>query len=423
MHNKHSEGPITRMDNGHALVPKERYTSKEFMQLEWQHVWTRTWLLAARCEDLTNIGDQVMFDIGQESVVIVRSSTAEIQAFYNTCPHRGARLMNCEKTNQEMVRCPYHGWEWHLDGRLKRIHDPTFLQKGKDHPELRLIPVKTQLWGGFVWINFDPNAKPLEEFLGTITQRIEPYLLEKHTLIRDITLEWECNWKVSLDNSNETCHVQAVHPQLLDLLNDEDTKPEIHTDHSCFWVRFGVVSPKRGPLAPNTIPEGLRGIMEKLGLPPSNFRGTISEVREALKQSAKKLFEERQISYPNLSDDELIDNFHGHVFPNLMFNILPPGYWLFRARPHPFDPNRMLMDFQEYERYSPQTKKPRPEHKYYQNANISLDAVLDQDAAILPEVQRGMLSSGFKFLRLGMQEQRLRHMHEVLDRYIYPKNT
>lgn len=411
------------MENGHALVPKERYTSHEFMELEWQHVWTRTWLLAARCEDLRNVGDQTTFDIGRESILIVRSSPEEIRAFYNACPHRGARILDCGKTQSEMVRCPYHGWEWHLDGRLKRIHDPTFLRKGQDHPELRLNKVLTQCWGGFVWINLNPDAPPLEKFLGSIATRIEPYLLERHTLLRDFTLEWDCNWKVSLDNSNETCHVQSVHPQLLDLLNDEETSPELHGDHSCFWVRFGVVSPKRGIVQHGTIPEGLRGIMQKFDLDPAQHQGGIEQVRTAMKNAAKKQFEDRQIPFPALSDDELIDNFHGHVFPNLMFNIVLPGYWLFRARPHPSDPNRMLMDFQEYERLSPTTRTSRPEHKHYKHGEISLDAVLDQDAAILPQVQRGMVSSSFKYLRLGMQEQRLKHMHQILDRYIYPQDN
>ena len=167
----------------------------------------------------------------------------------------------------------------------------------------------------------------------------------------------------------------------------------------------------------------LHGIMQKFGLDPAQHQGGIEQIRTAMKSAARKQFEERQIPFPALSDDELIDNFHGHVFPNLMFNIVLPGYWLFRARPHPSDPNRMLMDFQEYERLSPTTRTSRPAHKHYKHGEISLDAVLDQDAAILPQVQRGMVSSSFKYLRLGMQEQRLKHMHQILDRYIYPQDN
>jgi phenylpropionate dioxygenase-like ring-hydroxylating dioxygenase large terminal subunit len=401
-----------------AQVSTERYTSPAYAALEWERVFRRTWLLAGREADLAEVGDQRLFEIGPESIVLVRSAPGEVRAFYNVCTHRGSRVVTCSAQRASSLRCPYHSWEWHLDGRIKRLTDPTVLARGADPAEIGLRPVRCATSMGFVWITLDPDAPHLEAYLGSIAPRMAPYLLEEHALVRDLTVEWECNWKVCLDNSNETYHVGTIHPQLLDILDDEDTRPELHGDHSCFWVRFAQMSPKRA--ATRGVPHGLSEFFRKFGGDTSVLGDDVAGARALLKQTVRAFFQERGFSYPGLDDDGLVDNFHVHVFPNVMFNVLLPGYWLFRARPHPTDPTRMYVDFQEYERVGRGTKPPpRPPHVVHPRGEpVAIDSVVDQDAAIVGQVQRGMASSSCQWVRFGAQEARLRHMHEVLDRYI-----
>jgi phenylpropionate dioxygenase-like ring-hydroxylating dioxygenase large terminal subunit len=403
---------------GPDLIPRDRYISEAFMRLEWDHMWTRTWLLAGRTADLREPGDFFTFEIGVESILVVRDAPGSIRAYYNVCQHRGTQLSTEHSGHVECVRCPYHGWEWHLDGRLKRITDASAFPKGTAASELSLRAVACSEWAGFVWIHMDPNAAPLMESLGTLAPALQPYLLDQHALVRDVTIEWDCNWKVCMDNSNETYHVQSIHPQLLDLLDDVNTRPEIHGDHSCFSVRIGAPSDRIGPT--DEPPKELGRLMQKYGLSPDAFRGSISGVRPAIQRALREQLRQDGIDYPALSDDQLIDNCHVHIFPHAMLNIMLPGYWLFRVRPHATDPQRMYFDFQEYTRIARgRPVPPRPRHTRHRHGEISLDTVLDQDASIMPLVQRGLRSRGCPPLRLGAQESRLRHMHEVLERYIY----
>jgi phenylpropionate dioxygenase-like ring-hydroxylating dioxygenase large terminal subunit len=401
-----------------ALIPPERYTSAEFMRLEWEHMWRRTWLLAGRVADLSRVGDFFTFEIGHESLIVVRGVDDAIRAMYNVCSHRGTRIVSRSRGNCAHLTCPYHAWEYHLDGRIRRITDPSLASLGAGPEALRLPTVRCETWAGFVWVCLGESAPPLHQYLGSIAHQLEPYLPDQHALVRDVTVEWDCNWKVCIDNSNETYHVRAIHPQLLEVLDDEDIRPEIRGDHSCFRVRFGVPS-RRFPHG-DEIPDGLRKLMEKAGVNPSTFRGRRGDVRDALKAAARARYAADGIDYPGLSDDELVDNFHVHVFPNVMFNFLLPGFWIFRARPHATDPNKMWFDFQEYERF-PASREPqvRPEHRVVRAGEVALDTVLDQDAAIVPEVQRGMRSAACRPLRFAAQERRLLHMQETLERYIF----
>ena len=104
-------------DLGHEPIPKERYTSAEFARLEWERMWTKVWLLAGRESDLQTAGDYFTYEIGPESILIVRQTDGSIAARYNVCMHRGNRL--CEPGRGHVSRaftCGFHGWQYGFDG-------------------------------------------------------------------------------------------------------------------------------------------------------------------------------------------------------------------------------------------------------------------------------------------------------------------
>lgn len=397
-----------------ARIPPARYTSREFMELEWEHVWTRTWLLAGRSTDIPAAGDYFLYEIGRESIVVVRDASGAIRAHYNVCQHRGSQLVQAPRGHLECFRCPYHGWEYQLDGRVRRITDASAFLRGHAS-DIALSSVRCEEWQGFVFVNMDEAAAPLSDSLGSLAPALAPYELGTHALIRDLTVEWECNWKVCMDNSNETYHIQSVHPQLLDMVDDVDTPPEMHGDHSCFTVHMGVPSGRRGPS--DGLPGELARYLGKFGLEERNL--TVAEVPAAIRAALRARLRREGIDYPALTDAQLADNYHVHLFPNVMFNIMLPGFWLFRVRPHASDPERMYFNFQEYERIGDgRPIPPRPTHTHHVGS-VAIDTVLDQDAAIMSVVQRGLRSRGCPPLRFGAQEARLLHMHEVLERYVY----
>ncbi len=162
---------------GTAPVAKERYTSREFMRLEWQRMWTRTWLLAGRESDAPNPGDYFTFEIGIESVLVIRQADGSLAARYNVCMHRGNRLREPGRGHAESFACLFHGWRYGIDGKLLAVLDSHSFPQGCEGLDLR--PVRSETWAGFVWLNLNPAAEPLRDYLGVIPEHLDPYHFEE----------------------------------------------------------------------------------------------------------------------------------------------------------------------------------------------------------------------------------------------------
>ncbi len=417
-----TETPIEKApdpDLGHDPIDQRRYFSREFMQLEWERMWSKVWLLGGREVDIPEPGDYIVTEIGPESILIVRQRDGGVRAFYNVCQHRGARLRGCgigTTGDSQTFKCPYHHWEYKLDGSFYRIPDIDTFPQGK--PNHALSEIHCDTWGGFVWYTLNESPQPLLEFLDPIPRHLEPYNLNKMVQTRDITVEWNCNWKTSVDAFNETYHVQGIHPQLLWYLHDLDVQIDCYERHNRYLIPFGTLSPR--VRKPPAIPEPIKTIMKAAGMDPADYDRPISEIRRDV-QKHKRIFGASQgKDYSRLNDDQLTDDFHYQIFPNLSLNVHADDFWIFRQRPHPQDPDRMFYDIMTFELVPDGQEWPaRAEHKQWKHGDKSIGLVLDQDAENLPSVQAGMHSKGFKGLWIGAQEMRIRHFHKVLDDYLY----
>jgi phenylpropionate dioxygenase-like ring-hydroxylating dioxygenase large terminal subunit len=404
-----------------ALIPKERYTSSEFMRLEWERMWTRVWLLAGRESDATTPGDYFTFEIGPESILVCRDRQGRLGAHYNVCLHRGNRLCEPGMGRAASFTCAFHGWDWDLDGALRCAVDAKTFSQGIPKG-LRLSPVRCETWGGFVWINLDPNAGPLHEYLEVIPQDLEPYRMADQVVVDDFTIEVGCNWKTSVDAFNEAYHLAATHPQLIEWTDDVNVPIDLYDRHSRFVLRTGVPSPRAG--SSDRIPEPVRELlMRGSGIDPDAFTGTMADVRPAVFKATRKLCADVGIDLSRLADEQLIDDYHYTIFPNITLNIHGRGFWLFRHRPHPTDSNKMLFDYQDFAHLPPGAAHQRPAPRDYTPGSCSLGEVMDQDLCNLPRVQAGMNSRAFTGLLLGDQERRIRHFHRTLERYVDGGNT
>ena len=200
-------------------LPAATYLDDDVWALERERIWFRQWVAVARLEDLVSVGDRILADLAGESVIVVRAGDG-LHAFYNVCQHRGAELVDrhgpaCGSSGA-VIRCPYHGWTYGLDGELRVA--PFFERPGTgDGQPIRLSALAVAQWGGFVFV-CDSPGDDLAGQLGPVIERLRRYPLDE--LRRGSSLQYEvaANWKVIAENYNECYHCGPVHPELCTLV-------------------------------------------------------------------------------------------------------------------------------------------------------------------------------------------------------------
>lgn len=413
--------PAPKPNFPYDAIPKERYTSPDYMKREWEGMWTKVWLLGCREDDIPNPGDHIVTEIGRESILLVRQRDGSARAFFNVCQHRGNLLVHGAhepKEGADDFRCRYHNWRYGLDGRFADIPDLETFPQGA--PACGgLISLPCDRWGSFVWFSLNPRAEPLREYLGVIPEHLDPYHFDRMALTEWKTVEWDCNWKASVDAFNESYHVQGTHPQLLYYLDDLDIQIDCLGRHSRYLIAFGVLSPR--VISPSEIPPPIKSMMRDAGMDPASYEGSIYNARESIQKFKRENGSKQGRDYSSLNDDQLTDDYHYTIFPNITMNVHADDMMMFRQRPHPDDPNKMFFDyfmFKLKDHDFDAAAYERPRHRQYKHGETSLGLVINQDAYNLKFVQQGMNSAGYSGLWLGDQELRIRHFHQTLEDYL-----
>jgi len=206
-------------------------------------------------------------------VLMVRQQDGGIRAFYNVCRHRGNRLVEAGRGSVEKFQCSFHGWEYGCDGALEHVLDADTFPQGI--PNRGLVELPCDTWAGFVWYSLNPDVEPLADYLDPVDKHLAPYNFDKMAQTRDITVEWDCNWKASVDAFNESYHVKATHPQLLWHLDDLNIQIDCYERHSRYLIPFGCLS-QRVPVPPD-IPPGIKLLMNAAG----QTSGMLKQIRPA----------------------------------------------------------------------------------------------------------------------------------------------
>ena len=411
------------VDLGSELIPKQRYISKDFAQLEWDKMWTKVWTNAGLVADIPNPGDYFCYELGGESIIIARQDDGSIAAFYNVCSHRAMRVVPEGSSGQlACFTCPFHGWQYGRDGSIAKITDANTFTQGLKVKELGLKPLRCEQWGGFVWVNMNEDCETLHEFLDVLPAHLEPYDFAAATPIYDVTVEVDCNWKTCLDGFAEAYHVQQTHPGLMRYSDDVNVQYDLYNKHSRMIYKLGLVSPR---LQQQEITQELRDMcLRPSGIDPDNYQGGLEDMRDQLVKSVRgTLSEMTGANYDRLHDTQCIDDFHYMIFPNLVLNIHGSGFMFFRMRPNINNPDRMLFDYQFLYR-GPKLGLERAKHRYgilregFSFSDFDGGDVLDEDFANLPLVQSGMHSKSFSGLLLNQQEIRIRNFHRILESYV-----
>ena len=199
---------------GPSLVPVARYIERKYHELEKKKLWNRVWQMAAHEDDFAEVGDAVPYDIADKSYLLVRTGEDEYKAYYNACLHRGRKLREVRARGLDELRCPFHGWSWHLDGSLKQI-PCAYDFAGLDREAESLPEVRLERWGRFLFVNPDPNAAPLADHLGDLGSHFELLPYERRFKQAHVAKVIRANWKTVQEAFMESYHVLMTHPQIL----------------------------------------------------------------------------------------------------------------------------------------------------------------------------------------------------------------
>ena len=191
-------------------LPRGCYDAQAFYEREVERIFLKTWLFVGRADEVARQGDFFTVETGGGPVIIIRGRGGDVRAFANTCRHRGARLLNGNGNCQRAIACPYHGWTYGLDGSL--LGAPAMERTANfEKSKYGLWAVRVAVWDGFVFINFDSDCEPLEDYLGDLPQRLATYGFGDMVCVRRRQYDIACNWKLFVENSVEDYHTATVH--------------------------------------------------------------------------------------------------------------------------------------------------------------------------------------------------------------------
>jgi phenylpropionate dioxygenase-like ring-hydroxylating dioxygenase large terminal subunit len=380
-------------------------------------------------------GECITTNLGRESIICVRGDDNVVRAFYNSCPHRGTRITEEGESWVNNFSCPYHGWEFDRTGATVFVPNEEDYTQGSPCGHTRLKSIQCRELFGLIWINMDPDAGSLEDFLGTeIVTELNSYNMQNAVRVMNMTADSPCNWKIITDNFNEAYHVQVLHPGLIPYIEANYKACQFDTfkeGHNRGWF------PSHNPSSLHEgeeVAEHLAAIMQQWGLNPADYYGKENhpKVREALQKAKRELGAEKGYKhYENYADYQFTDYIIYNIFPNSVITVGPDGVQLLRPRPHPSgDPQRCLFDHWWMVQPVPgMTTTPSPaggpdlpvqdgEYELVMFGEKSLGRTADEDLSIAKMQQEGLSSNGFQGFYMPHQERRVQRFHEVLNRYM-----
>lgn len=359
-------------------LPPGRYTDQVFFDLERKYLWSKVWLYAAHISQLPEAGSYLLLEIPAAPIFLVRDRDGEVRAFYNVCSHRGAPLVREPCGQATVLRCTYHQWSYNTRGELLGVMDERDFPPPFDRSTLGLVPVRCERWGGFLFINEDPDAPPLLDWLGMIADEFRQFEIDtlRPAAIKSYTLE--CNWKLTMDAFLEVYHIKGIHPQTV-----------------------GAALDHRGAVM-GLLPNGHTRMTCPTNLPPAQQR----ELRGYGDRDRNGM--------PTVAAGEIARHYHvsHNVFPNL---ITPVGetarqflmFW-------PLSLTRTRVDVVHFGRDWGEGDRPEG-----WNALLAFwDIVMAEDLQFLEWQQKAVLSPGFRGYRLSYMERRIYYAHEAIDRMI-----
>lgn len=343
-----------------STLPSRWYTDPHILEQEKVKIFSRTWQLVGRVDQVAQPGDFFTTIIADEPIIVVRSTDEKLRALSNVCRHRAGPVARGEG-HCPVFRCGYHGWTYALDGRL--LGTPEFEGVECFSKEANSLPeFKVEIWGALVFVNLNPEAAPLGETLEDLPALLAPRDLASMRLAARKDWYVDCNWKVYVDNYLEGYHIPIVHPSLMRELDYAQYRTET--------------------------------------------KGSYSLQHSPIKRSDSARLRRDENAASNEAQ-------YFWIFPNLMLNVYPDNYSTNLIVP--LGPERTLTIFEWYFR---DPEQPDVQERVKRTIEFS-DEIQLEDIAICEAVQRGLRSRTYTSGRYSVKrENGVHHFHGLWTKFL-----
>lgn len=347
--------------------PAEWYTDPDMLAMEKQKVFRSTWQYAVSLDLLRLPGNYAAVDVNGIPVVLTRATGGEIRAFYNVCRHR-AGLVARGYGNRRSLQCQYHGWVYGLDGRLRNAPEFEGVEEFEKE-DFGLIPIRTETWGPFAFVNMDGSAPPLLEVLGKIPEETRGIELGSLRKVEHRDYIVNANWKVYVDNFLEGYHIPIAHPGLFKELDYEKYRVD----------SFRYYSSQYAPIRP---------------------------VRK--EDAGGRVFTEMQ------GDEQA---FYYWIFPNFMLNIYPGNVQINVIVPLSHDRTLTIFEWFYGDLGTPEAWNT------LQDGIAFSDQVQKEDIQICEDVWRNLGTGVYRQGRYSVKrENGVHHFHALMSEYLNQSN-
>jgi phenylpropionate dioxygenase-like ring-hydroxylating dioxygenase large terminal subunit len=442
-----------------------RYTDPAFTRFEYEKLWSKVWQAAARLDEIPRVGDFTTYNIGDQSVVLVRAEDSSIKAYHNVCPHRGTALTDggCGTFKDNRIICPFHGWRWDLQGENHFVLErPEFRDGQLRNSDVALKPVHVVVFAGFIFINLAKEPEPFDDFIAPVRQWLEILSIDqmRHYWWKAIPIA--ANWKVAQEAFFEGYHVPATHPQLekrgAEVIYGDLPESEIEFAHKNVfydaWAKghgrfYGKKTPMAGHVKQHIDPnqsatqsvdmveamaarlqllaEGMDAqvLMSDVNLVRSLKGKPIPEGSNLGTEYVKALYADAAAKNRPLPKPlpEVLGMWGGElfIFPNVMILPQAGNAMIYRARPDGNDPDRCIFEILSTTTYPAAVEVPRAVVQNVTDNNDPEQVLLipRQDLSNIPRMQKGLHSRSMRQTWLAKEQEKIiLNMHQELDRYL-----
>lgn len=354
-----------------VTLPPELYTSEEFFAWEKREIFEREWLCVGRTSQVAEVGDFFTITLLDEPLLVVKGKDGEIRVLSAVCQHRAMTVAE-GSGNCTTFTCPYHHWVYATDGRL--LGAPAMhLTKDFEKKEWGLPELRTEIWRGFIFVNFDQDAAPLAPRLAKVEELVANYELDDAVspVIQSYPhMPW--NWKVMFENFNDGYHANRLHQGIHDFCPSENAEFTGWDDDDAAIVRTNRFIHIDGGFNP----------MNKAILP----------------------------IFPSITEEERWRVAFSLVPPNLMFGLAPDQVFFFILNPTSASSIDLTIGYA----FHPKAVEHPMFDLLFEQSESGVRIIVEQDIHATTEVQKGLTSRFAPRARYSWQEEAQRQFNSWL---------